>query len=190
MRDDVWDAIFTLRLMEKRIRKTLNRARNEEKNTYKKIINLILSNDKESARHYARQYLKIRKKRQLLERYLSKLSLTRLDLETAAAAKDLHDALKAMVKALAKIKKSISEIDFINEIDKARDILDEIGLTIDQEINERSSIIDEERIEELLDKIESVAVEELRKEIPEIPDETIEEEVKEIEEEREGEGKR
>jgi len=185
LKDDVWEAIFTLRLMEKRIRKTLNRARNEEKSAYKKIVDSILNNDRESARHYAKQYLKIRKKRQLLENYLSKLSLTRLDLETAAAAKDLHDALKAMVKAITKIGKSINEIDFINEIDKARDILDEIGLAVDQEISERSSIADEERIDELLDKIESVAAEELRKEIPEIPDETIEEEVREIEEEKE-----
>lgn len=183
MKEDIWDAILTLRLIEKRVKRTLDRAKSEEKRIYRKIVDSILNNDKESARTYARQYLQIRKKRRLLEKYLSKLSLTRLDLETAAAAKDLRDAIKTTVKAILKIRKSIDEIDFASEIEKAREVMEEVGLTIEHEIDRDTTLSEEEKIDELLDKIESVAAEELRKEIPEIPDETIKEEVREIEEE-------
>lgn len=184
MKEDIWDAIFTLKLMEKKIKRTVNRVKSEERNTYRKIVDSILNNDRESARNYARQYLKIRRKRRLLESYLSKLSLTRLDLETAAVAKSFHDAMRTMVKAILKMRKSVDEIDFVTETEKARDMLEEIGLAIEHGLDDKVSIDEEEKIDELLSKIETVAAEELRKEIPEIPDETIGEEVKEIEEEK------
>jgi len=185
LKTDLWDAIFTLKILEKRLLKSISRVKAEEKRTYREIVDAILNNDKGLARDYARQYLRLREKRRVLEKYLSKVKLTRIDLETAAATKDIHDALLATAKAISRIKNTINEVDFVKELEKARNVMEDLGIILEEHLEETPSIREEEKISELLRKVETVAEEVLRKEIPEIPDEIIREEVEELEEEKE-----
>jgi len=185
LNDDLWDALFTLKILEKRMARSISKLKNEEKKIYRKIIDAILDNDKDTARDYARQLLRVRNKRREIEQYLSRIKLTRVDIEAALSAKELHDALLSTAKAITKLKGALNEIDFIRETEKAHQILETMGLLIKEEFSRPISLREEEKIDELLNKLETVAEEVIKGEIPEIADDTIKEEVEEIEEEQE-----
>ncbi len=184
MSKDIWEAIFSLKLLEKKISRALKGIKNEEKNLYRKLVNAVINNDRGIARDYARQIIRLKKKRRELERYLSKVKMTRIDLESAAITKDIHTALRSTVKAIVKLGKMIHTENIISDLERMKDVLNEIGI-LSEEIEEPITIREEEEIEELINKAELTAEEEISRELPEIPDEEIEKEAEEIEHEEE-----
>ena len=183
LKEDLWEAVFTLKMLEKRIAKSVDRVKGEEKKLYRKMLDAIIENERELAKDYARQILRMRKKRRILEKYLSKLRLMRVDLETAISAKAFQDALLASAKAILRLRKSLNETGLIIELEKIRNTFEEIGIAAD-EIEESIDFREEERVEEFLRKAETVAEELIKEELPELPNKILEEEDEEIEEER------
>ncbi|MHA1616119.1 MAG: hypothetical protein ACTSX9_02300 [Candidatus Njordarchaeales archaeon] len=180
MKKNVGDTVFSLKFLEKRVENTLKRMNLEEKKLREKLVEAILNKDEEAARDYARDILMIRKRKNLLRKYLSKLRSVRLDLESVYLARETEKALLSAAKALLSIEKSLNKVGLIDAIEQIKYALRNVGVVVD----EHDLSVSEYEVAEFLKRAESIAEEMLKEELPEIVEEASEE-VLESEQEKE-----
>ncbi len=173
----IYDLIISLRLGEKRVKRLINNSKREEKEIYDEMVKALLEGDKDSAREYAREIIKIRNYRTSLQRYWSKIRGLRADLEKAAMAKELKSALVDAAKRISKILEKMDELNIeeaTQMLATGQDLLDE---TISQVPDLGLSETDKEEIDEILKIAETEGIEKIKEMFPSVEDEEEEEEL-------------
>ncbi|MHA1590252.1 MAG: hypothetical protein ACTSVA_06590 [Candidatus Njordarchaeales archaeon] len=168
---DFDETIFSLRFLEKRVENSIRKMDAEEKKLRDKLVLAILNKDEEAARDYARDILLIRKRKNLLRKYLSRIRSVRLDLESAYFAKEIEKTLISAAKALISIEKTLNEVKIIKSLEEVKRALNNIGLMV----NEHDLSVSEYEVMEFLKKAESIAEETLKEELPEVVEEVSKE---------------
>ena len=166
---------------EKRVKRMINNSKREEKEVYEEMVRSLLEGDRETARDYAREIIKIRKYRNSLQKYWSRIRGLRADLEKASMAKELKSTL---IKAAKNINKILEKMEDLN-IEEAAHVLSTSSNLFEETVESFPEFeidnADKEEIEEIIKIAETEGIEKIREMFPDLSEE--EEEIKEIEEE-------
>ncbi|MGQ4892036.1 MAG: Snf7 family protein [Candidatus Njordarchaeia archaeon] len=172
----IYDLILSLRIGEKRVKRMLNNSKREERAVYDEMVKALMEGDRESAREYAKEIIKIRKYRKSLQKYWSKIRGLRADLEKASMAKELKSTLVNAAKNISKILEKMDELS----IEEATHVLSESQGIFESTMSEVPdfglSEIDKEEIEEIIKIAETEGIEKVKEMFPSVEEEPEEEE--------------
>jgi len=173
----LFDLIVSLRIGEKRIKRLINNSRKEEKQIYDEMVKSLLDGDKDTAREYAREIIRIRKYRNSLQKYWMKIRELRSDLEKASVAKDLKSSMFEAAKKIAKVMEQLEDLNIeeaTRMLSASKEYFDEIAeIMPNMDLNEE----EKEEIEEILKIAETEGIEKIKEMFPTI--EEVEEEERE-----------
>ena len=177
----LFDLIVSLRLGEKRIKRLISSSKKEERQIYDEMVKALLDGDKDTAREYAREIVKIRKYRNSLQRYWSRIRELRLDLEKASVAKELKSSMVEAAKRISKVMEQLEELNLeeaTKMLSTSKEYFEEIA-----EIMPNVDLDEEEKeeIEEILKIAETEGIEKIKEMFPTVED--IEEEKEALSEE-------
>jgi len=175
----MYNLILSLRLGEKKIKRLINSSKREEKEIYEDMINSLLEGDRETAKEYAKEILKIRRYRTSLQKYWSKIRGLRADLEKASMAKELKSTLVEAAKNISKILEKMEELN----IEEATSMLTASSGIFEETIQEAPDLgieqVEEEEIDEIIKMAETEGLEKIKEMFPPVEEEEEESELEE-----------